>query len=71
MHGSPFKGKHFRCKVYIKVYIIEGREIEESRPMAGIVLFAKTLERTSFGHMPMYVIEFVIKLIVICFENNI
>ena len=39
--------------------------------MAGIVLFVKTLERTSFGHMPMYVIEFVIKLIVICFENNI
>ena len=39
--------------------------------MGGIFLFVKTLERTSFGHMPVYVIEFVIKLIVICFENNI
>ena len=39
--------------------------------MFDIVLFVKTLERTSFGHMPVYVIEFVIELIVICFENNI
>ena len=39
--------------------------------MAGIILFLKTLERTSFGHMLVYVIEFVIKLIVIFFENNI
>ena len=39
--------------------------------MAGIVLLVKTLERTIFRHMPMYVIEFVIKLTVIYFENNI
>ena len=39
--------------------------------MAGIVLFVKTLERTSFGHIPVYIIEFVIKLTVICFEHNI
>ena len=39
--------------------------------MAGIVLFVKTLERTSFEHMPVYIIEFVIKLIVISFKNNI
>ena len=39
--------------------------------MVGIVLFVKTLERISFGHMSVYVIEFVIKLTVICFENNI
>ena len=51
--------------------LIRGREVEESRPVAGIVPFVKTLERTSFRHMPMYVIEFVIKIIVICFENNI
>ena len=50
---------------------IQGREVEENRPIAGIVFFVKTLKRTSFGHMPMYVIEFVIKIIVICFENNI
>ena len=39
--------------------------------MAGIVPFVKTLGRTGFFHMPVYVIEFVIKLIVIFFENSI
>ena len=38
--------------------------------MAGIVLFVK-LWKEIFWHMPVYVIEFVIKLTVICFENNI
>ena len=39
--------------------------------MASTILFVKTLERISFGHMLVYVIEFMIKLIVICFEKNI
>ena len=51
--------------------LILGLEVKESRPMAGIDLFVKTMEITSFGHMLVYVIEFVIKLIVICFEYNI
>ena len=51
--------------------LIRGREVEESRHVAGIVSFVKTFERTSFWHMSMYVIEFVINLIVICYENNI
>ena len=29
--------------------LIWGREVEESRLVAGVVLFVKTLERTSFG----------------------
>ena len=46
--GSPFMGKHFKCKVYTDGQLSFGVEVEESRPVAGIVLFAKTLERTSF-----------------------
>ena len=38
--------------------------------MASIVLFVK-LWKEQFWHMPVYVIEFVIKLTIICFENNI
>ena len=33
----------------VRYSLIRGREVEESRPVAGIVLFIKTLERTSFG----------------------
>ena len=51
--------------------LIWGREFEEIQPVAGIVIFVKTLERTSFGICLWYVIEFVIKLTIICFENNI
>ena len=38
--------------------------------MAGIVPFLK-LWKEQFWHMPMYVIEFEMKLTVVCFENNI
>ena len=38
--------------------------------MADIVFFVK-LWKEQFWHMLVYVIEFVMKLMVICFENNI
>ena len=38
--------------------------------MAGIVLFVK-LWKKQFWHIPVYVIEFVMKFTVICFENHI
>ena len=41
-HGSPFMGKHFKCRVYTGGRLsFGGREVEESRLVAGIVLLVR------------------------------
>ena len=50
--------------------LIRGREVEESRPVAGIVLFVKLWKELVLAYT--YVCNRVVmKLTVICFENNI
>ena len=50
--------------------LIRGREVEEIRPVAGIVLFVKLWKELALEYV--YVCNrVVIKLTVICFENDI
>ena len=50
--------------------LIRGQEVEESRPVADIVLFVKLWKELVLGYA--YVCNrVVIKLTLICFENNI
>ena len=64
-------GKTFQVQgIHLWTTLIRDRDVEESRPVASIVLFVK-LWKKQFWHMHVYVIEFLMKLTVICFENNI
>ena len=56
--------------IHRRTTLIRGREVEESQPVAGIVLFVKLRKELVLAYA-VYVIEFVIKLTVICFEINI
>ena len=47
-----------------------GREVEESRPVAGIVLFVKLWKELVLAYACVCN-RVVIKLTIICFENNI
>ena len=64
-------GKTFQVQgIHRWTALIRGREVEESRPMAGIVLFVKIWKEIVLA----YACEFnrvVIKLTIIYFENNI